>query len=131
VGGSSGRDGQVGRVRGGTRADRPRGAIGGTDGAASHVSTLAVIGGSGQRLAAINENSPAVWTALAAFDDLAGRDALAVLAIAPTPAAGRRLRVARVEKALRAAGSSTGTCRRARSSRPGIAGCSRRAPRSA
>jgi transposase len=42
--------------------------------------------------------------ALAAFDDLAGRDALAVLAIAPTPAAGRRLRVARVEKALRAAG---------------------------
>ena len=42
--------------------------------------------------------------ALAAFDDLAGRDALAVLAIAPAPAAGRRLRVARVEKALRAAG---------------------------
>jgi hypothetical protein len=42
--------------------------------------------------------------ALAAFDDLAGRDALAVLALAPTPAAGRRLRVARVEKALRAAG---------------------------
>ena len=42
--------------------------------------------------------------ALAAFDDLAGRDALAVLALAPTPAVGRRLRVARVEKALRAAG---------------------------
>ncbi|HEU4913229.1 MAG TPA: IS110 family transposase [Actinomycetes bacterium] len=42
--------------------------------------------------------------ALAAFDDLAGRDALAVLALAPTPAAGRRLRVARVEKALRVAG---------------------------
>ena len=43
--------------------------------------------------------------ALEAFgEDLAGRDALAVLAIAPTPAEGRRLRVARVEKALRAAG---------------------------
>ena len=42
--------------------------------------------------------------ALAAFDDLAGRDALAVLAIAATPAAGRGLRVARVEKTLRAAG---------------------------
>src|ERR1700749_1994250 len=42
--------------------------------------------------------------ALVAFDDLAGRDALAVLALAPTPAEGRRLRVARVAKALRAAG---------------------------
>jgi hypothetical protein len=43
--------------------------------------------------------------ALEAFgDDLAGRDALAVLAIAPTPARGRALRVGRVEKALRAAG---------------------------
>ncbi|MDD7966795.1 IS110 family RNA-guided transposase [Actinomycetospora lemnae] len=42
--------------------------------------------------------------ALAAFDDLAGRDALAVLALAPTPAQGRRLRGAQVEKALRAAG---------------------------
>lgn len=42
--------------------------------------------------------------ALAAFDDLAGRDALAVLALAPTPAQGRQLRVARVAKALRAAG---------------------------
>jgi len=42
--------------------------------------------------------------ALAAFDDLAGRDALAVLALAPTPAQGRRLRVTQVEKALRAAG---------------------------
>ena len=43
--------------------------------------------------------------ALEAFgDDLAGRDALAVLAIAPTPAQGRALRVGRVEKALRAAG---------------------------
>ncbi|NMO94156.1 IS110 family transposase, partial [Actinomycetospora sp. TBRC 11914] len=42
--------------------------------------------------------------ALAAFDDLAGRDALAVLALAPSPAQGRQLRVARVAKALRAAG---------------------------
>lgn len=42
--------------------------------------------------------------ALAAFDDLAGRDALAVLALAPTPAQGRRLRVAAVAKALRTAG---------------------------
>lgn len=43
--------------------------------------------------------------ALEAFgDDLVGRDALAVLAIAATPAQGRRLRVARVERALRAAG---------------------------
>jgi hypothetical protein len=33
--------------------------------------------------------------ALAAFDDLAGRDALAVLAAAPTPAAGRALTVER------------------------------------
>lgn len=36
--------------------------------------------------------------ALAAFDDLAGRDALAVLALAPTPAQGRQLRVARVAR---------------------------------
>jgi hypothetical protein len=46
--------------------------------------------------------------ALAAFEDLAGRDALAVLALAPTPAEGRRLRVARVAKALRAAGRQRG-----------------------
>ena len=43
--------------------------------------------------------------ALVAFgDDLAGRDALAVLALAPTPALGRALTQAKVEKALRAAG---------------------------
>ena len=42
--------------------------------------------------------------ALAAFDDLAGRDALAVLAIAATPGQGRRLRVAQVARTLRAAG---------------------------
>jgi len=42
--------------------------------------------------------------ALAAFDELAGRDALAVLAAAPTPADGRRLSVKGVERLLRAAG---------------------------
>ncbi|MDX6205660.1 MAG: hypothetical protein QOF39_1717 [Frankiales bacterium] len=43
--------------------------------------------------------------ALVAFgDDLAGRDALAVLAVAPAPAAGRALTQAKVEKTLRAAG---------------------------
>jgi len=43
--------------------------------------------------------------ALEAFgDDLAGRDALAVLAIAPTPTAGRRLTRSRVITALRKAG---------------------------
>ena len=43
--------------------------------------------------------------ALLAFgDDLAGRDALAVLALAPTPEQGKALRVGRVEKVLRRAG---------------------------
>src|SRR3954466_598499 len=43
--------------------------------------------------------------ALAAFgDDLAGRDALAVLAVAPDPASGRRLSVSRVAGLLRKAG---------------------------
>jgi transposase len=43
--------------------------------------------------------------ALATFaDELAGRDALAVLAIAPTPAAGRALSPARVKTVLRRAG---------------------------
>lgn len=43
--------------------------------------------------------------ALAAFgDDLAGRDALAVLAIAPTPVAGRALSRSRIAAALRRAG---------------------------
>jgi transposase len=43
--------------------------------------------------------------ALVAFgDDLAGRDALAVLAIAPTPAAGRALTVGRVRTVLSKAG---------------------------
>ncbi|MFL6113533.1 MAG: transposase, partial [Catenulispora sp.] len=42
--------------------------------------------------------------ALAAFDELAGRDALAVLAAAPTPAEGRTLTVKRVQRLLKAAG---------------------------
>ncbi|MEI7745887.1 MAG: IS110 family transposase [Chloroflexota bacterium] len=43
--------------------------------------------------------------ALAAFgDDLVGRDALAVLVVAPTPAAGRKLTVKRIEAVLRKAG---------------------------
>ena len=43
--------------------------------------------------------------ALAAFgDDLAGRDALAVLAIAPTPGAGRSLTRSRIAASLRKAG---------------------------
>ena len=42
--------------------------------------------------------------ALAAFDDLARRDALAVLAAAPSPEQGRKLTVSRVETLLRRAG---------------------------
>jgi transposase len=42
--------------------------------------------------------------ALQAFDELAGRDALAVLAIAPSPEAGRRLPLAKITAALRRAG---------------------------
>lgn len=42
--------------------------------------------------------------ALSAFDDLAGRDALAVLAKGPTPARGAALRVAQIEAALRGGG---------------------------
>ena len=43
--------------------------------------------------------------ALAAFgDDLVGRDALAVLAIAPTPTLGRKLAVKRIEAVLRTSG---------------------------
>ena len=42
--------------------------------------------------------------ALVAFDDLARRDALAVLAVAPNPEQGRKLTVARVEALLRRAG---------------------------
>jgi len=42
--------------------------------------------------------------ALQAFDELAGSDALAVLAIAPTPAAGRRLSQSKIGAALRRGG---------------------------
>jgi transposase len=42
--------------------------------------------------------------ALAAFDELAGRDALAILAIAPSPEAGRRLSQAKIVATLRRAG---------------------------
>ena len=49
----------------------------------------------------LREYNPA---ALTAFDDLAGRDALAVLAAAPSPQQGRKLTVGRVETLLRRAG---------------------------
>lgn len=42
--------------------------------------------------------------ALEAFEDLAGRDALAVLAVAPTPELGRRLSRSRIAAALRRGG---------------------------
>jgi transposase len=42
--------------------------------------------------------------ALQAFDELAGRDALAVLAIAPSPEAGRRLSLSKIAATLRRAG---------------------------
>lgn len=42
--------------------------------------------------------------ALAAFDDLASREALAVLAKAPTPEQGKALKVTQIEAVLRAAG---------------------------
>jgi Transposase/Transposase IS116/IS110/IS902 family len=51
--------------------------------------------------------------ALAAFDELAGRDALAVLAAAPSPEQGRKLTVARVEALLRKAGRQRSVATRA------------------
>ncbi len=51
--------------------------------------------------------------ALLAFDDLAHRDALAVLAKAPHPATGRLLRPSQIEAALRAAGRQRNICSRA------------------
>ena len=51
--------------------------------------------------------------ALTAFDDLASRDALAVLAAAPSPEQGRKLTVARVETLLRKAGRQRGVSARA------------------
>lgn len=50
---------------------------------------------------ALREYYPA---ALVAFDDLADRDALAVLGRAPTPAEGARLSLAKIRSALKAAG---------------------------
>lgn len=54
-----------------------------------------------QLRAALREFYPA---AIAAFDELSGRDALAVLAIAPTPVAGRSLSLSKLQAALRRAG---------------------------
>lgn len=42
--------------------------------------------------------------ALDAFDDLAGRDALAILSVAPTPEQGQALTVEEISKLLREAG---------------------------
>lgn len=50
----------------------------------------------------LREFFPAALQAFSA--DLAGRDALAVLALAPTPDKGKTLKLSQVEKALRAAG---------------------------
>ena len=51
--------------------------------------------------------------ALVAFDDLAHRDALAVLAKAPTPERGKALRVTQVQAALRGAGRQRNVTSRA------------------
>jgi transposase len=52
-------------------------------------------------------------TALAAFDDLASGDALAVLAVAPTPSVGRRLSRSKIAAALRRGGRQRRIDRRA------------------
>jgi transposase len=59
----------------------------------------------------LREYYPAALVAFA--DDLAGRDALAVLAVAPTPELGRRLTNARVQTLLRRAGRQRNLARRA------------------
>ncbi len=51
--------------------------------------------------------------ALEAFDELAHRDALAILAIAPTPEQGRRLSTAKIKAALKRAGRQRNLDRRA------------------
>jgi transposase len=51
--------------------------------------------------------------ALAAFDEIAGRDALAVLELAPTPAKGRALSRSKIASALRRAGRQRGIDARA------------------
>jgi len=53
------------------------------------------------------------YPALAAFDDLASPDALAVLAAAPTPELGRRLSTAKIRSALARAGRQRNLDRRA------------------
>lgn len=47
--------------------------------------------------------------ALVAFDQLASRDALAVLSIAATPAAGRLLSVSKIQSALGRGGGNDGS----------------------
>jgi transposase len=58
--------------------------------------------------------------ALAAFDDLAHPDALAVLAKAPTPELGRRLSTAQIRSALKAAGRQRNLDRRAQEIRDAL-----------
>lgn len=58
--------------------------------------------------------------ALAAFDDLAHPDALAVLAKAPTPELGRRLSTAQIRSALEAAGRQRNLDRRAQEIRDAL-----------
>ncbi len=59
---------------------------------------------------ALREYYPA---ALVAFDDLAGKDCLAVLAKAPTPAAGARLSIGQISAALKRGGRQRNLDRRA------------------
>lgn len=59
----------------------------------------------------LREFYPAALTAFG--EDLAGRDALAVLAVAPTPASGRALRTSRIVSVLRKAGRQRNLQRRA------------------
>jgi transposase len=63
-----------------------------------------------QLRSALREFYPA---ALEAFEDLAHRDALAILAIAPTPEQGRRLSTAKIRAALQRAGRKRNLDRRA------------------
>jgi transposase len=65
---------------------------------------------SNQLRSALREFYPA---ALEAFDELAHRDALAILAIAPTPEQGRRLSTAKIRAALERAGRQRNLDRRA------------------
>ncbi len=60
---------------------------------------------------ALREYYPAALAALAAFDDLADRDALAVLGRAATPAQGARLSLSKIRSALKAETSTPEPCR--------------------